>query len=450
MFYKQKYVKLFFNVLGSLRFYLRARKALKRNRLKTKPEIEEYQFNKIRELITHAYNTVPYYRESFDKAGFRPEDFKSMADMVKLPVTSKDTIRKYREQMISTTFPESYLKEVKSGGTTGLPVSFYLDARNSSPVEMAYLQDIWGQVGFRLFDRVVVLRGETFEKEGDKHVYWHKNHFMNWLSMSTYHLRHDTYPVYYKKLHQFKPKFIIAYPSIMMTLTHLLKENNQRLPASVQAVICSSESLFASHKKFMEKRLEIPVTTYYGLSEKCCIAKQCLNSNAYQFYPQYGYVELLDENNKVVTTEGKQGEITATSLNNFAFPFIRYKTGDIGTLGSDCKNDDSNWFSLAQIEGRKQDYLIDKNGNRLPFAHADEPIWFVYEKVDAYQYIQEAPGVVTLNLVKTKEFTPKDIEEINKSFYRGYKNIQLELNFVDQIERTVSGKFRYLLQKTKV
>src|SRR5687768_11499766 len=99
-----------------------AAELVKKSQTWSKDQIEDYQTRELKKLLTHAYDTVPYYKNSFTQAGFSPDMFKSLDDIKKVPILTKDDIRTHRESLISTTFPKKYLISDTSGGTTGLPV----------------------------------------------------------------------------------------------------------------------------------------------------------------------------------------------------------------------------------------------------------------------------------------------------------------------------------------
>lgn len=444
-----KYIEFLMYLLFCIRYYLRKKRLLNKFRLVSKKEVEQYQFKKLKEIFEYSYENVPYYNELFNKNNFHPDNFKSLEDIKKIPYLTKNIIKNNQEKLISRVFPKKYLKIEHTGGTTGLPMDFVLDKRTSSPYEMAFLEKMWKRIGYNLFDRTIVLRQDTVEKIIEGRKYWKMKYPQNWLIMSAFHLNIDTFHVFYKKILSFKPKFIIAFPSNAYLLAKLIKMNNLKNIPTLKAVICSSENMYEWQRKYMEEVYKVRIFSYYGHSEKCVIASECSDSSLYVFNPHYGFTELISKDNNWCSKENERGEIVVTGFNNFASPLIRYKTDDIGVNSTKCCNDNPSWFTIKKIEGRIQDFLVDKDGIPKTYIHIDRPFWDIRDKLYAYQYIQNTPGKVLLNIHTKEKLGSKEIEDIKKDFLKVYLKFEIEVKQVKYIPRTKSGKFRYLVQNIK-
>ena len=138
-----------------------------------------------------------------------------------------------------------------------------------------------------------------------------------------------------------------------------------------------------------------------------------------------------------------------TGFNNLVSPFIRYRTGDIGIYTEKKSRQHPNWFSIKRIEGRKQDFIIDKDHTPKTAIHIDRPFWNIRNDIYAYQYIQDIPGKVTVNIHAKEKLNDNQIKEIIKIFKDTYFKFDIEVRQVDHISRTTSGKFRYLIQNIK-
>jgi phenylacetate-coenzyme A ligase PaaK-like adenylate-forming protein len=109
-----------------------------------------------------------------------------------------------------------------------------------------------------------------------------------------------------------------------------------------------------------------------------------------------------------------------------------------------------NWFTLHKIEGRKREYLVDSKNNLCPFTTSDEALWEIENKLEAYQFMQDKPGIVTLKIVNKTQLSEQDLSQLKETFYRIYKNMELIIRIVENIPRTPSGKFVLLEQKLLV
>lgn len=431
------------------RFYYKKRQQLKNTPLSTGGEVSNYQFGQLKKILDYAYKDVPYYTRLFNEVKFHPDDFRSLEDIKKIPYIDKNIIRQNQQDLISKSFPEKYLKYEHTGGTTGLPLDFVLDKRTSSPYETAYLENIWRTVGYRRYDRCIVLRQDHVPGIIEGKKYWKINRMTNWLTMSAFHLNEDTFEVFYKKIIDFKPRFIIAFPSNAYLLAKFIKERDYQPLSSLRGIICSSENMYDWQRKFMEETYRVRVFSYYGHSEKCALAAECNNSTDYRFHPQYGFVELINENNDWCSADGEKGEIVVTGFNNYASPLIRYRTDDIGIYTTRRCGVTPHWLTIKKIEGRIQDFVVDADGTPKTAIHIDRPFWNIRDKIYAYQYIQDIPGKLKLLIHPIDKLDNQQIESIRKLFADAYFKTELDVEQVEYIPRTKTGKFKYLVQNIK-
>lgn len=92
-------------------------------RRRSRDELIAYQTARMRRLVSHAYRAVPYYRELFDSAGFRPEEAHHLTDLEKIPVSSRDDIaRRSVEQILATGFDPDRLIVRFTTGSSGVPL----------------------------------------------------------------------------------------------------------------------------------------------------------------------------------------------------------------------------------------------------------------------------------------------------------------------------------------
>ena len=127
-----------------------------------------------------------------------------------------------------------------------------------------------------------------------------------------------------------------------------------------------------------------------------------------------------------------------------------YRTMDMAVpLDNGCKCG-RNYRLIEKVLGRKQEFFVDRTGGLITFIYADVPLWGVKEKVNAYQYIQYEPGKVVLDVEPEVPLNMTDIEGIKKAFRRIYSRFDIQIELVESIPRTRSGKFRYLIQKMPI
>ncbi len=403
----------------------------------------EYQLHRLKELIKYCYANVPYYTELFTKNKIIPEDIKGIEDIKNIPYLTKAIIASNQHKLISKKFNVKKLKYMVTGGTTGIPMGFYADRKTDWPLECAHVANLWSCIGYDPGKRfkMAVLRGSIPRKGEFEYI-------GTSMIMSSFLLNNKNTDAYIKKLQDYQPDYIQAYPSsITLLAEHIEKYGIKIYLRKLKALICGSESLYDFQRELLERVFKVRIYSFYGHTEHCCLAGECEKSSLYHLDSQYGYAELINENGHEAGAEGERGEIVCTGFNNLAFPFIRYRTGDFALNTNERCSCGRNHKILKRIEGREQDYFIDKWGSRVTLTCSDDALWEVKDKIYIYQYVQQEPGKVILYIQPKAEFNIKDVEQVEKSFKRFYPTFEVEVSFKDEIERTRSGKFRYLVQK---
>lgn len=415
--------------------------------LRSDRAVRKYQYRKLKALIEHAWNKVPFYRRYWQDAGFNPSMFKTLDDMRLIPVIDKNTVIANREQMLAEGVPMSRLEVITTGGTTGMPMEFYIDNYHARAKEQGHqMYAAWHMWNYRQFvDKCIALRGARIDdKMIEGGVFWKQSDRDRGIVMSSFHLLEQNYQIYIDKIREYRPRFIRAYPSSIVALCLLMqKHGDGRLPG-LKGVLCSSENIFDWQRKLVREVLGVEIHSSYGHSEKAVWAFE--KDGQLLFPPRYGYAEFVDENMNPVTQPGKKAEIIATGFNLDAFPFIRYRTEDIAVVGTGVPGYPQ---TAERILGRNQDFLIDRHGNRVLFTCSDEIFWGMHD-ITAYQYVQDRPGHFTINIEITPEYDASHTQDILANARSIFVNFDIDVAVVDNIPRTKAGKFKYLIQNIRI
>ena len=85
----------------------------------SREDLEALQLERLQTLVKRVYQKIPFYKESFDKAGINPEDIKSLADLTKLPFTVKQDMRDAYPFGLFAVPRKDVVRVHCSSGTTG-------------------------------------------------------------------------------------------------------------------------------------------------------------------------------------------------------------------------------------------------------------------------------------------------------------------------------------------
>ncbi|MFT6690517.1 MAG: phenylacetate-CoA ligase, partial [Colwellia sp.] len=122
----------------------------------TPEELKQHQWQQLKALLNHAYNTTPYYKKAWDEANINLDNIKSIADFNKLPVVTKDDIKRDYEQFLSKNYTNNIKKA--TGGSTGQPFRFELNTESNTRRE-AVMWRGYGWLGAGLGQKTLYLWG---------------------------------------------------------------------------------------------------------------------------------------------------------------------------------------------------------------------------------------------------------------------------------------------------
>jgi len=410
----------------------------------SREQLQEMQLVRFQELIRHAYDNVPYYRRLFDQHALKPTEITSLTDLRKIPCLTKELVRQHSNELLATNIPPSRRLYMNTGGSTGVPLDVYFEKGVSRSREWAFMHTQWSRVGWREGDSSVVLRGWSVPKG-----IWQYEPIRRRLIMSAYHLTETNLPVYVQKLRDFAPKFIEAYPSNLTVLARYMQRNALPPVRSVKAILAGSENLFPVQRELLETVFDCRVYSWYGQGEIVALGGECEVSHDLHMFPEYGVFELLTETGDPVTTAGEIGEIIGTGFNNYAMPFIRYRTRDMGVLADGPCGCGRNYPRLTRVEGRKQELVVTNDGSVVTLTGLIFGQHFhAFSNIKRMQLVQVALGELILRIVPDTDYSQRNDETEIRAKIQAATGDRLKLRFdyVDDIPRTVSGKHLFLIQ----
>jgi phenylacetate-CoA ligase len=401
----------------------------------------EYQLAQLRAVLVHAAASCPFYGERFAAAGFRPERLQSVDDMAGCPPTSKQDLLAHLPRMVSTRHPPSQRLYLTTGGSTGVPVGFYLERGVSRPKEQAFLEALWRRAGYFDTARLAVIRGYVTTDRARGSIASH-DATRDWLMLSSYHLTQERYPEYVAALERFRPDLLHAYPSAALQLAGFLKAAGRTLRVKLRGVLCGSERLTLPQKRFLEEVFQCRVYRWYGHAERVVLAGEGRTSELFYFFPQYGFVELGPPNDEGLC------EVIGTSFHNLAMPLIRYHTGDYVRPATSADGArELPWLAAADVVGREHEFLVSATGRRVSLTafnmHDD-----VFDHLLAVQFYQDRNGVAEFRYVAGPQFHSSRLPAIQRRVRQKLgDDFQVDYRAVSEVEKTPRGKHRWLISR---
>lgn len=413
-------------------------------------EIYKYQNERLRKIIRHSYNTVPYYRRIMDQRGLLPADIQTISDLAKLPILEKDDIRQNYYDLLSSTVPRKNLGYGSTSGTTGSPLSVAWDRRMQTfNNAVDWRQKYWGGVKYGC--RIALLLGRAIVHPGrSKPPYWQVNHIHKQLWLSAFHMGPETLPAYYNRLLRFRPDAIEGYPSSVYLLASYLVATGKTLPA--KAVFVSSEPLHDFQRKEIEKAFECQVYDYYGSAERVVFATQCSKSTGLHLNFEYGISELISDDGRSIflgqSNHSGEGSLIATSLWNTGMPLLRYRLGDtISLKGKSCPCGRSMPL-INPVHTKWEDCIVRADGSVLSPSALTHPFKTI-GGIAKSQIIQRTTKSVDVLIVEADSLSDKDILKLRQELSKRLGNgIEINIEKVSNIPLGPNGKFRWVINES--
>lgn len=386
-------------------------------------ELKKRKEQKFIDIFRKAYDKSSFYHQLYCDAGIKKEDIKSIDDIKKLPIITKEDVKQYADDMVVC--PRWKLLKNHTSGTTGTPLMVYEDWP-SIWREQAYLYCFRKRCGYTFGQPIVSLRGNLGKTDS-----YLKVHLSNTLYLSSYNINEKTTALYHQKIQAHNPVAIEGYPSSLFRLASLFRDKGIEL--NIPVTFTSSETLLDNQRFLIEKQFHTQIYDHYGTTERTISLNESLDHSGYYEDPGYSHNEYLEN-----------GEITTSLINN-SFPLIRYQGNDIIEM---CDYNDSGVL-IKTIHGREEDYIVCKDGSHVM------RLGFLFKKasnVKAAQLIQQETGVVHILIVPETGYSEIDstniVNEFIKRVGRGNLDIHILKTSMENLIYSKSGKFKFILKSS--
>ena len=400
-------------------------------------EIAEHQKRQLRRLITHAYETVPYYQRIFKERGLHPDAIRTPADLVALPYLTKSLILENYTELLSSAFTAAQIHTTRTGGTTGSRMDFARDNACRVPKEGAALCfESWagwslGRPLGLLWPAAMDVASARTWRGAVKDRFYRRT-----LMLYAYQLNAEIMTGFVHEIARVQPAVLRGFVNPLHEFAQYLETTGQSLPP-LEGIVSTGETLYPHQRALMEKIYACPVYNSYRSRELGPVAQECTHQVGLHLNAHGLICESL--------STGETPELVCTDLYNYGMPFIRYRTGDSGSLDAAPCSCGRNTPRIVDLGGRLADVLITRDGRTIqPGAliayvvlGAPGPLGQMQIIHEAFErfiiYITADPPisseVCAYQLAKLKEYFGEDT--------------QIEYREVDALPREASGKMLF-------
>ena len=408
----------------------------------SRQQIDDFQNERLRLLIAHAYANVPFYREQMDNLGLKPADIQTKTDLKNLPILTKAQIKKEGiSRFTAKNIPSKQIMKAASSGSTGEPLH-YLRTKEAYSVNTAAKLLGWYNAGWRLGDRYIKL-SQNPRKNPVKRL---QDYVTNNLYLSTNPLIDANFERILQQIEVYKPKVIRCYPDPLLFLARY-RQKHPEFTYSPLAIMTTGNTLFPETRQEIESAFGCKIYDSYNCEGNACVF-ECPTHSCYHSTEEYGISEVIDEQGNLI--EKGIGRLISTDLWNFAHPFVRYDTQDFVEIDNTPCECGRKHLKILRILGRDNEILEMPSGRKFivhnftGFFQTDIPE--MKKSIDQFQVVKKQDNSVVFRLVVNGNYD-KDVENYLISFWEKELDIPVTVELLKEIPIMRNNKRRFIVNE---
>lgn len=403
--------------------------------------LADEQLMRLRAFLVEIGQRVPYYRQLFAELGFDPSSIHSLADLQRLPRLGKPEIRAHVEALKAD--GHGPLTRYNTGGSSGEPLIFYMGkGRKSHDVAAKWRATRWW--GVDIGDPELVVWGSPIELGAQDRVRRLRDGLMRSFLLPAFEMSAENLDRFIATIRAKRPAMLFGYPSSLALIAQHAQVRGVALnDLGIRVVFVTSEKLYDNQRTSIEAAFGCPVANGYGARDAGFIAHQCPQGSLH-ISAEDIIVETLQPDGSPAGA-GELGEITVTHLGTADFPFVRYRTGDMGILGTQLCACGRSLPVLQEVQGRSTDFVVAQDGTVM---HGLALIYTVRDLpgVARFRIEQRSRALTVVKIVAEAGFAPESVARIVHDFKaRLGQGVEIQVEQVDEIPAEASGKFRYVV-----
>jgi len=326
--------------------------------------LADTRLRSLKAILSHAGETTAHYLQLFRQLSFDPRGVTSCNDLRELPFLTKEDLNGNMDAFLSTSYTKTDLTCSSTGGSSGLPLTFYRD-KAAQAVRRAQDFLFNAKLGVYPGTKRAWVWGARMDAFSMRSL---KAKIANFLGeRAIYFFAFDATPEkmdeFLKSLQRHRPEAVFAYPNMLAALAQRARETNLVMQP-ISKVIVTAEPLYNWQRELFRQVFSAETFERYGAREIGTVASECdQHCGMHVFEPSYCF-EIIDEAGNNVPN-GQMGELVVTDLFNYAMPLVRYRTGDMVVMDDGYCSCGCTWRRIVGIGGRVVDMVTRPDGSRV-------------------------------------------------------------------------------------
>lgn len=402
--------------------------------------IHDYQQNRLKAIIDYVARNVFFYRGIWKECQIDNNMTSPVEIINKLPILTKDLLNSKFDDFLSDEYRNSKnIHFYYTGGSTGQPSKIAVDKNYmDNRWAMVYYNLTW--VGYKLGDCHGFVYGSNLDAKEQVSFRQRAQHWlMNSFQVNAFFLNNSDLKGFANKCLKRKPRFIIGYASALFEFARYTERNG--LPICFDFIESTAEYLSSEMKHKIEEVFHCKVYDRYGCREVGNIAHECKFRDGLHINWQNVYIEIINKG-KYPWLDPEYGDIVVTCLKNKSMPLIRYFIGDLGKIDYSVCRCGMESPRLYLGGTRSVDILYTSDGTMVSASPLSLTTRDLYS-IKKIQYIQKKINQLELNIITDHSDDNNIRMVLNDRLKKIFGNeVEIQFNFVDEIARELSGKYR--------
>ena len=368
--------------------------------------VAQLQVTRLRETLAHAAQSTAYYRRQFERHQVDSAGIEGLDDLRRVPFLTKALVRAYLEEMVDPAAVRRLSRHATSG-STGEPLTFYIDRRRSAADQAARVR-FWAWWGVSPGDRAATVWGSKAELRRRGPLRRLSERLTNALTLPAGEVGDEALAHLAQALARFRPAVIFGYATALGLLGEYMVKcaetgrPDARRPtpdARLRVVVATAEVLLPHHRKAIAEAFRCGVSTEYGSRECGVLAGECPRGGLH-VAAENALIEIVDPEGDEPLPAGELGELVVTLLSargGYGMPMIRYRMGDLGRLSPTACGCGLGLPVLAEVEGRRRDVLRLADGRQVHPSVFSRALAEV-AGLSRYRVVQGADATITVQV----------------------------------------------------
>jgi len=394
------------------------------------------QNEKLKNLISYAYENVPYYRELLDSNHISPQSIKDAKSLRKIPITTKKKLQSLPlEKKISKRVDLSSCVRITTSGSTGVPLEIFYLKNDYSVLNMNWIRPLL-VYGVKPWQKRLEITGPHNISNKKK---WYQ-YLRLWRTRGISIFNHPSEIL--TVLNSYKPDILYGYSGSLKLLAEYSRINDLET-MNPKYIFGVSDLLDRECRDSIYGSFHKEVIDLYGAAESGCIAWECHTCKGSHINMDTVLVECI--NNGEPAGPGKRGKIVITNLYSYAMPFIRYDLEDIGVISNKDTSCGIELPLMDLIEGRADAFIILPSGDML------SPMFFfgimkAIKNILNWRVFQKKRDEIIIYIVPDKEYDSNTDFLIRKRINENVnENIRIQIKLIKELHPDKTGKIRSVI-----